>query len=793
MRILLTCFAIVLSCQSSVAQPERIFHQRQAGGGPGFGVTGITTLDGNDRLIGLLKHRGLLVMSLRDRGTELIQGSPQLVGSMDKVAYARSMDSGVYMSLRNATSTGILVTPNYWMQIRPTPDQDEPVCTENGPVIASSYVSVDGGITWADVDIVFSDHQLAPVGGAIVEIRGKRGRWYIPREQPIRVRRTGLLGFNVARIRVLSNGDTLVAIGRQSGMGVRFYVCPLDDSSYIRMDSIRLVGGAYRALRPRFIERLESGAILIADSTGDLFIWRGSTAEHIGAIDIGDRLDLDEPIRGVAYWTQQIGDSLIVHQVRCTDPPEIRRLSFHIDFAGFGRGYYWASWSTGIGMTGFMICPLYWRPDVIVDLRTDPPDMLCLESFVRDQEILMRRAMLDAWTDPRGAYMTCTDQGSIVRVDSTGFGHMAHPVAFFDAKYDQGASLASYPLQWWRERGVPAADLRADDMLMPGPFIRRFDRAGRFLDTFSMSPASFVRTQADASVTNGWQGTILRHHSGAVDTLRLPVATPVEHTAFPSDALVLSDGTILASLLGTDTATAGEPMPYRRGGILRSTDGGATFADVDLGLDFNPYVMALHDVGDGSVLAMAYRAIEDQSTILYDPMESTYSIRSGVVLRSADAGRTWTVVHRVTYEGPYRLMTGRFRSHGDPSTIYVPWYRGILASTDGGRSWVDHPDIPLTLEPISIRSSDDGLLIAAADGLHRWNPTTTSVAADHATRQAAPAMRHLDANEAQALLDQGQRPMNILGQIVQTSRVVDLAPGIYLWHDGVRTAVYTAQ
>jgi hypothetical protein len=114
------------------------------------------------------------------------------------------------------------------------------------------------------------------------------------------------------------------------------------------------------------------------------------------------------------------------------------------------------------------------------------------------------------------------------------------------------------------------------------------------------------------------------------------------------------------------------------GGVMKSTNGGATFAPT--GLITIPSADGPHNVGD--VRAVVVDA-NDPSVLLAG------TVLGGGVFRSTDAGATWThaSVGLQSEYGNWRFMTTILQDPTTPGVFYASSSRDTYRSHDGGLSW----------------------------------------------------------------------------------------------------------
>lgn len=109
-------------------------------------------------------------------------------------------------------------------------------------------------------------------------------------------------------------------------------------------------------------------------------------------------------------------------------------------------------------------------------------------------------------------------------------------------------------------------------------------------------------------------------------------------------------------------------------GILRSSDGGATWTAASRGLESATYIARIDGDPRDPDVALA-------TSILTDPVSGGFS-EEGQLLRTTDGGATWVEVDR-TRGRPYELR----RCEADPDVVLSAHRWGLLRSRDGGASF----------------------------------------------------------------------------------------------------------
>jgi hypothetical protein len=112
------------------------------------------------------------------------------------------------------------------------------------------------------------------------------------------------------------------------------------------------------------------------------------------------------------------------------------------------------------------------------------------------------------------------------------------------------------------------------------------------------------------------------------------------------------------------------------GGVIKSTDGAATWSAANAGLPLGSQVAV--DEGPGTV----------------------YAVAEGVAVKSTDADETWTSIARV----PRSLYAVLTVAPTTPATLFANTDEGLFASRDGGDSWAA-VDLPGDATPLRLAVS----------------------------------------------------------------------------------------
>ena len=242
-------------------------------------------------------------------------------------------------------------------------------------------------------------------------------------------------------------------------------------------------------------------------------------------------------------------------------------------------------------------------------------------------------------------------------------------------------------------------------------------------------------------------------------------------SSHPSDPELLYAGSDMGLFRWRESVARWEPMPSpmqdvwaraqdprdpslilagtRPGGLWRSTDAGATWAQAD-----TPGVAAFSEINRGPTRV---------TQILFDPYEpdTVWSgIEIGGVWRSRDRGRSWTLLQQGLVSGDVHGIAVWRDADGTPHLLATT-NKGLHRSTDEGEHWTHEPiDSPWQYERAIVLAPDgrtlwmtngngppgsSGRLLRSTDGGRSWQGrplprTTNSTVSGAAAHPSAPSL-----------------------------------------------------
>lgn len=224
------------------------------------------------------------------------------------------------------------------------------------------------------------------------------------------------------------------------------------------------------------------------------------------------------------------------------------------------------------------------------------------------------------------------------------------------------------------------------------------------------------------------------------DTTSIGAVTddPREAPSHIGRLVTTSTGTLLAGRRGFMRYDGTDSTRPRSGGILRSTDAGDTWTRVTPP-DLGEYVYDLTTDSDGTLWATMANMTE-----VLDVDGRAHFFRDTIrILRSTDAGSTWQVeAQRYLSLTSFDERTFAISSHPTASAITITWPDGIAYRRSPADPWRTYDDLPFGTTVNAARFGPDGLLyIATQNGIvYRTDITGSTSAADPWRQRTAPAV-----------------------------------------------------
>lgn len=264
-----------------------------------------------------------------------------------------------------------------------------------------------------------------------------------------------------------------------------------------------------------------------------------------------------------------------------------------------------------------------------------------------------------------------------------------------------------------------------------GGHLLRTTLSGR-RDTLRSDSTSAFTLAANGDMYAGMRSLFVRSSEGDWRDVPIPSGL-VHHAALMSDIHVGTSGILLTSFRGHSVGSSWTETvdSTLRGGILRSTDNGATWQPVDLPCDCQ-WVESMTSIPNAGLYAWASNVMRDEAH------RGAAAVSSVYLLRSTNEGASWTIVHSDEREPFSRDEVGVMQwpiAVSPSGIIAAATQRRIVLSFDGGESFVFFERTPI--EGVNgLDFASDGTLWASSwKGLYALQVPTSAVQELVATRE----------------------------------------------------------
>jgi hypothetical protein len=195
-----------------------------------------------------------------------------------------------------------------------------------------------------------------------------------------------------------------------------------------------------------------------------------------------------------------------------------------------------------------------------------------------------------------------------------------------------------------------------------------------------------------------------------------------------SQILRLSPSTLLLGFRGLYRDDDTDTTILRPGGLYRSDDNGDTWTRSDVGMGRQSYIWYITKLDESTVLCAVGQVLADTNNTGNNETDR-YNQTGATIMRSSDAGQTWTMVYEEPRSRPAFWGRRELLATSETRVLYASIDDGVLESTDAGLTWHTLGEIPLYFHFIhDIDTDKNGTIYAATDrGLYTFTPTTSSV------------------------------------------------------------------
>lgn len=210
------------------------------------------------------------------------------------------------------------------------------------------------------------------------------------------------------------------------------------------------------------------------------------------------------------------------------------------------------------------------------------------------------------------------------------------------------------------------------------------------------------------------------------DTTSIVVSTDDmrEMPAYLGRLVTTADGTLLAGRRGLVRFSGSDSTRLRSGGIIRSTDNGATWTRVSPA-ELGEYVYDLTMAADGTLWATMANMTE-----IIDASNISRFLRDTIrIVRSTDMGRTWMVdAERYLSSTSFDDRTFSISTHPTLPAVVVTWPEGVEYRLANNDQWQRYDELPFATVVNAARFGLDGLLYFATQNgcVYRTDITVNS-------------------------------------------------------------------
>jgi len=531
--------------------------------------------------------------------------------------------------------------------------------------------------------------------------------------------------------RYFDSATIVASVERKQSNGLKFGVLTRSTdkgASWVEIDSLVFVNSS-KVLRGRFQElngilmRQQSDIITVAMSTGDVVSTQNGGADWYYRGNVGL---INDVVAGEAFHTDRAGNILIANDgLVCVLPTDVGSIDTLTTLAPSLISVIRLDSFTiiGIGSKG-----LYRSLDNGKSWQqpSAPSDLFEVSKYKGLGTHFMSVERVSA--GDAGAHIISGDHQSLFRLNHSEAATYQRHVFGFPQFYEFNVIYPKHV-----DRGGPAIQLIGDTTYVhstnisvegPNTKIRRPIGAGSVrASAFSISSASEWIAVSDS----------VYFSSNRADTW-----TSAKSVGLPRDSkgrileasqiLRLSPSTLLLGFRGLYRDDDTDTTILRPGGLYRSDDNGDTWTRSDVGMGRQSYIWYITKLDESTVLCAVGQVLADTNNTGNNETDR-YNQTGATIMRSSDAGQTWTMVYEEPRSRPAFWGRRELLATSETRVLYASIDDGVLESTDAGLTWHTLGEIPLYFHFIhDIDTDKNGTIYAATErGLYTFTPTTSSV------------------------------------------------------------------
>lgn len=702
-----------------------------------FGKAGTTqdliALGVGESIVVFIQKRGLCIVDLEDLTSRWLQTTPGL-SDMDYFFPAAS-ESGIVARLRSEPLGRCIRMDSRGSVFVQTPTESPDLygyLQNYTPLLGfpQSRLSLDLGASFFETVpstvALQSDSQLSLGDSTLMfeSLTDRRTLVWLAKPSPRLLKTPFKLNSNsTTRMSARSAPLTIYTIVRPTRNSRQWNLAAgfLGDTTLAPIDTLS-VNGMLRTLRPHIVSNMWADSVFYADSAGWQCIL---TPTGNYAVNCPIRVDEVRSEREWMYVFSYDADSIRVAFTSRSRYPQWTTWSLHSDFSRLRHEYHPFAIRL-LGPLGVSLSRANHNSMISSPMHPYP---LAFGAMLASLDNLQLQRMLCTWTDDSGLPMALDDYGRVLRRE---FNHPDKPtyVTYPGLLFDERTIINSFiddpnsTLPWFGVRSPQPWQVGGIDTLAhSGSVVRRLLSRGDVQDTVWRGfTTAFARI--DASTWSVANHDALWVRTGA-DTVRHELAPLRTATGllpgYPSSITPLGSASrLLLSFYGTTRSDSDfVPQPYRYGGIA-VVEGSKEVRSVPLPAECGSYVYPVHRLGDGTLVALTAAMREDSA----DGARQTPILSDVRFARSTDGGASWTSSAPLFYSGPWIPCTGKVIDLGGGYVLGV-MPGSVVVSSDGGRTWDFDERLPISVRAIDIHLAGNNLLVAAHDGLYRFNLITS--------------------------------------------------------------------